>query len=298
MKTSLIITVKNDSQSLYTLLESVASQTVLPNEIVVTYIGSIDQTAHKIRKSLPDIIWIALDSDANRSVGRNVAIHHASHKYILISDAGCVLAPDWVEEMMKGFSRSAVVAGYYDGQYENIFEKCQIPYVLVMPDKVDLNTFLPATRSMGIKKSLWKELGGFCTSARYAEDYLFARKIQNSACAIAVQKKAIVYWRPRKTLASFSRMIFEHAYGDAQNGVFRKKVALLFARYCIGFLLFLLYPPILLIIVPYLLYSILKNYRYVRDIRATYYFPLLQVCADISVLRGTVLGLYSKNTLQ
>ncbi len=314
---SLIITTKNETRTISELLESIANQTRIPDEIIISDASEINSKLQIPNFKRLHIRLIHIDSSANRSVGRNTAIANAKHEHILITDAGCKLKDDWVEQMMKGFSQKQlkerdpslfaqddkilVVAGFYEGTFATIFEQCEIPYALVMPDKLDTKNFLPATRSMGITKTAWKKLGGFNENYRYAEDYDFAKRIQSSKMRIAVVPEAIVYWRPRKNLFSFAKMISEHAYGDAYAGNWRPKVGLIYVRYGIFLALFLLSLSTIFglfffvqIVFAYISFSIVKNYRYVRHWKAMLYLPVLQVVSDIAVMWGALLGFLSK----
>jgi glycosyltransferase involved in cell wall biosynthesis len=300
MKISLIVTTKNEEQSIDALFDSIQDQTHLPDEVIIADADSTDATIRHIQtyaKRLPLSI-ISLPADANRSVGRNRAIEKAKHEHILITDAGCVLHPEWIERMVKGFESNVdVVAGFYQGKATNIFERCIIPYVLVMPDKLNIHTFLPATRSMGMKKSVWKAIGGFDEQHRYAEDYEFARKLQEKKYQIKVIPDAIVYWRPRSTLQKFARMIYEHAYGDGYSHTWRPKVWVIYIRYFL-FLSFLLVFPLVSVLLfgSYLLYSIAKNYRYVSHWKSCFYLPLLQVTSDLAVMWGTLQGIATSSS--
>ncbi|HSW89699.1 MAG TPA: glycosyltransferase [Patescibacteria group bacterium] len=301
MKVSLIITIKNEAD-ISSLLESISKQTIGPDEFVFTDAGGNSEmqsvgwlTKYKNKKT---VRFIDLPADANRSVGRNKAITAAKHEHILITDAGCTLEEHWVERMKEGFEKADVVAGYYAADCKNTFEKCVAPYALVMPDKLNVKTFLPATRSMGITKKVWQEIGKFDEDFRYAEDYALARKIHDSRIKIHVVADAVVYWRPRGNLSSFARMIYEHAYGDAYNKIFRPKVAFIFVRYFffIGLMLLSLYFwPLwfftLQLSIVYIVYSIVKNYRYVRDGRAVFILPVLQILSDLCVMTATAVGL-------
>lgn len=299
---SLIITTKNEGTTISALLDSILKQTVHPHEIIIADAGSSDTTVQQIKsysKKLP-ITLLTLPESANRSVGRNAAIRVASHDIILITDAGCVLDSGWVREMCRPFSDkdTDVVAGFYTGVARNVFELCQIPYVLVMPDRYRKETFLPATRSMGIRKSVWDAMGGFNERYRYAEDYIFARTLRERKYKIVATPSAIVLWKPRRTLVSFFTMIQEHAQGDAYNGAPRGKVVLIFIRYglfvalaVLGMWTQLAWAVLAVMLALYAVYSIQKNYRYIHHPLAGIYLPLLQFTSDVAVLRGTIKGL-------
>ncbi len=305
MNCSLIITTKNEEKSIRKLLDSICGQTKKSTEIIIADAGSIDATRSIIRsyqRKLP-LRLVELDAGTNRAIGRNRAIEAAKYEAILITDAGCELDRHWVEEMLKAFAvpGTQVVAGYYKGYGRNVFERCQIPYVLVMPDRYNPATFLPATRSMGMQKKVWKEMGGFTPAFRYAEDYIFARTLKDKKYKITPAPRAIVTWSARSSLASFSRMIREHAQGDAFSGAWRTKVALVFARYILFLLLllfglfqFTFFYLFVCLFILYLLLSIRKNYHYIREREAFVYLPILQFVSDVDVIFGTLSGLVSR----
>lgn len=295
MKYSLIVTTKNEEKTIAELLDSVAKQSILPNEVIIADAASDDETCEIIEKYNPNFRLELINvGNVNRSIGRNRAIEHAHNDLILITDAGCRLDKNWAHELIitSAKSNSDITAGYYQGVADNVFEACVIPYVLVMPDKVDPVHFLPATRSMAIHKSVWEEMGGFDEKLRYAEDYAFARRLEEAGYKMAMAPKAIVYWQARPTLKQFSRMIYEHARGDGYSHTWRPKVILIFLRYLVSLVLIaigLWYVSLGLIAI-YLAYAIAKNYHYVHHIKALFYLPLLQVTSDLAVMFGTIQG--------
>lgn len=304
MKITFITTVFNEEGTIIKLLESLTNQSHSPDEIIIVDGGSTDQTVSLISKNKLKIKLLA--KKGNRSVGRNEAIKHASGDIIACSDAGNILDKDWLKNITLPFTDESVdvVAGYYKGLSKDIFQKCLIPYVLVMPDKVDPGNFLPATRSVTFRKMIWKRVGGFDEKYSHNEDYVFARQLKKSGAKITFAQNAIVYWLPRNNLRQSFYMFFRFAYGDAQAGIFRPKVIALFFRYAVALLLLGLYtifksPLILnslfLILILYLFWSIQKNYKYVNNWLAVCILPTLQVVSDIAVLTGTVIGILSFN---
>lgn len=306
MKTSLIITVLNEEKSIEAFLDSVLMQSQLPNELIIVDGGSSDKTNerfmnYKSRFNKKKIEAQFIIKKGNRSVGRNEAIKNASGEIILISDAGCILDNNWVNALYKPFndSNTDVVAGYYKGKAKTIFQKCLIPYVLVMPDRVDPENFLPATRSMAIRKSVWKDVGGFPEKFSHNEDYVFALMLTRKKIKILFTDKAIVFWIPRSLPKSAFVMFFRFAFGDAEAQVVRKKVIILFLRYVVGVLLIVavysskslvLFLLLLASLLVYSIWSVVKNYKYVTDLRAIGILPFLQFLSDIAVISGTILG--------
>lgn len=314
MKTSLVVTVFNEEKSIEEFIKSVLSQGRLPDEIIIVDGGSSDQTAAKVKNSCEAGSRFARQisnkklkfkffiKKGNRSVGRNEGIRIATGNIVLSTDAGCILDKRWVEKIIEPFEdrNVDVVAGYYKGRARSTFQKSLVPYVLVMPDKVDPKEFLPATRTMAFKKSIWKKVGGFDEQLSHNEDYVFANKLKKIGAKMVFKKDAIVEWIPQNTYKEAFVMFFRFALGDAESGIGRTSVLLLFARYflCIYFLflsfLYKSFIPFIVIIVSfifYILWSIKKNYRYVGDKRAIKILPLLQLTADGAVLSGTIIGL-------
>ncbi len=298
-----IATVFNEAENINKFLNSIYQQTCLPDEIIIVDGGSTDNTVNIIKKiSQKHSLKIKLlEKRGNRSVGRNLAVKNASCDIILCSDAGCILDRDWVKNITRPFTDNTVdiVAGYYQGRANTIFEKCVIPYALVMPDRVNPHNFLPATRSMAFRKSVWKQLHGFDESLSHNEDYAFSRRLVKYKKKIIFVQNAVVEWLPPQNIKTFTKMIFRFALGDSQAGIFRPKVGLIFLRYLLLILLLInlmTYSNIALLvfiiaaILFYLIWSFSKNFKYVNDLRALYILPVLQVVSDLSVILGTLWG--------
>src|ERR1035437_9124868 len=216
LKTSLICTVFNEEKTVTQFLESVDNQSRLPGEIIIVDGGSTDNTVAKISnfKSKKKLNLRTFIKKGNRSVGRNLGIKRAKGNIIVSSDSGCVLDKNWLEEIVKPFKdkKVDVVAGFYKGIANNIFQKSLIPYVLIMEDKVDEKEFLPATRSMAFRKIVWEKIGGFDERFSHNEDYVFANKIKKANFKINFAKKALVYWTPRKNLKEAFIMFLRFAF--------------------------------------------------------------------------------------
>lgn len=262
--------------------------------------------------------------NGNRSVGRNYGVEKASGDLIAFTDAGCRPDLAWLKELELAMQRSRnksgmttkhiVVAGYYYGLPATPFEEAVVPYSLVMPERVNPKTFLPSTRSMLISKKLFLELGGFDEKLSDNEDFALARKIksQKSKVKIILAKKARVGWYPRKNLREFVMMIYRFARGDARARILRPKVSLIYLRYLFLIIFSCLYLASqckmqnaqcqnwnliiwyllgiwILLFGIYSLWSIRKNYRYVKN--GWYYLPVLQIASDLAVMIGTIRGL-------
>lgn len=301
MKVSLVITVLNEEETITSLLESIFSQTKKPDEVIIVDGGSKDKTIQKIREHKEKLdkkgfIRVIEKKGANRPVGRNLGIEAAKEDIIAITDAGCVLDKRWIEEITDPFNDSdvEVVSGYYKTMASSVFEKCLATYALVMPERINPKEFLPSARSMAIRKSTWRDAGGFPENFPFNEDYVFAHTLKRLGENFYFTKKAIVYWKPRENIQKAFLMFFYFAKGDANAYIFRPKVILIFLRYTIGVLLLFKSLVFSLLIILYFIWAILKNYRYVKEWQAFLFLPLLQIASDVAVIAGTIWGTLKK----
>lgn len=303
VKVSIIITVLNEENTISDLIYSLKNQTLLPFEVVIVDGGSTDKTWEKLQKISK--LWSVVKTyqrPGNRSTGRNFGVTQSKGQIIAFTDAGCLPHDNWLQELTKPFNNisTQVVSGYYEGTPKNIFEKCLIPYVLVMPDRIT-SDFLPSTRSMAIRKKYFINNGAFNENCDPSEDFEFATRLRKRGTQFVFEPKAIVSWEPRKTLKDSFSMFFRFAAGDIIAGIIRPKVKLMFIRYFIYiYLMFLaneisfLWPIVLLIGLIYLLWSIKKNYRYVNHPLSFFWLPVLQITSDIAVLIGSFTGFLVK----
>lgn len=302
-KVTLITTVKNEEKTIENFLESVAKQTKKPTEVVIVDGGSNDSTVQKLKvisKKLKLQIRI-IKKRGNRSVGRNTAIKASIYPIIAVTDAGCILNHNWLEKITKPFERQEVdvVAGFYRPITYGVFEKCLATYTCVMPDKLKKKNFLPSSRSVSFRKLAWERVGGYPENLDTCEDLVFDKRLKQAGMKFITVPQAIVYWPQRKNILAAAAQFFSYAHGDGKARYFRWSTPFLFGRYTLGaaLLLFIiktktyeLLSLVLLLLVVYLVWSIQKNYKYVKNWKAFFYLPLLQFVSDICVLLGTTIG--------
>lgn len=311
MKASLAITVLNEEKTIESLLSSILTQSVLPDEIVIVDGGSADRTVKMIKQFQSDFPYLQkalrllVKPGVNRPKGRNISLETASNEIIAITDAGCELHKDWFKNIIKLFKDPfvEVVSGFYSYKSTSIFDKCLVPYVLVMPDRVNTSEFLAATRSMAIRKTLWRKAGGFPEQFPRNEDYVFAIRLKKMGKKFHFVRGAIVYWIPRENLYKAFLMFSSFARGDMETRIIRPKVILLFVRYATGVIMviaffftkfYVILGSLFLVFCLYISWSIAKSYKYVQDWRAIFLLPVIQLTADIAVIIGSIRGVFGK----
>ena len=306
MKISVIVTVLNESEMIGVLLLGLLSQTHQPSEVIIVDAGSTDATVQLIKvfqKKHPRFPLKLVVKEGNRSVGRNFGIKLAKNEWIAITDAGCMPHADWLEKLAQAATQDQAegVAGYYDAAPETAFQAAVVPYMLVMPDRVNPAHFLPATRSMMLKKKAWQVVGGFDESLTLSEDYDFAHRLEQAQFKFAFAQEAKVAWWPIETIKDFYQTVMGMAQSDARAGITRIKSYLIFCRYLIFlFLTIVFFCPHWLLSVAftvactgiYSFWAMWKNAQYLD--KNWYYLPALQIVSDFGVMMGTIKGKFTR----
>ncbi len=305
MKASFITTILNEEKFIDSFLDSVAKQTKKPEEVIIVDAGSQDETIEKIKqwqKKLP--IRLIIKPGFNRSQGRNLAIKKAKNKIIAVSDAGCILNPNWLKEITSPLKKKgiSVVAGNYQPIAKTPFQKCLAFYTCADLYQKNKNRFLPSSRSLAFKKTAWEKVGGYPKNLNYCEDLIFDQKLKKAKFSFYFAPKAIVYWPQRKTPKQAFKQFYNYAFGDGQ--VFFSplqahsvKIGLIFLRYLVGLLIFGLatkYPiwrPIFAsLFLAYLAWPIIKTRKTLSG-SALFFSPLIQLLSDFAVMLGTIRGI-------
>jgi glycosyltransferase involved in cell wall biosynthesis len=240
---SLISTVVNEEDNLRLLLDSVARQTLPPDEIVVVDGGSSDRTVailHEYSERLP--LRVIVEPGCNISAGRNRAIHEARGHIIAVIDAGVVLVPEWLACITRPLREDPTVrvaAGWFEADPHTIFEAALGAATLPHVREIVPHTFLPSSRSVAFRKAVWASVGGYPEWIDYCEDLIFDLRLKQTAAPFAFEPRAVVHFRPRPTLAAYYRQYYRYARGDGKADLWRR-------RHLIRYLTYLAAAPALL----------------------------------------------------
>ena len=241
MRISVIVTVKNEAQNIHRLLDSLAVQTRAPDEIIVCDGGSTDGTLATLRAEARLPLKIIVRPDTNISQGRNAAITEATGKIIASTDAGVVLAPEWLNELATPFDKGDSgelggirgVAGFFLPDPQTAFEVAMGATVLPQLAEIRPETFLPSSRSVAFRKEAWQAVGGYPEWLDYCEDLIFDLALRKRFGPFAFASKAIAYFRPRGSLRAFFRQYYQYARGDGKADLFRRRHAVRYLTYLV-----------------------------------------------------------------
>lgn len=235
---SVIATVLNEGDSIRGLLDSLCQQTRPADEIVIADGGSTDQTVpilNEYRERLP--LRVLVVPGANISAGRNRAIEAASGEIIASTDAGVILAPDWLEQITRPLLEDDTVevsAGFFQAEPRSVFETALGATTLPLADEIDPETFLPSSRSVAFRKSAWERVGGYPEWLDYCEDLIFDLRLKRTSAPQVFVPGAVAWFRPRKTLRAFYRQYYFYARGDGKADLWRKRHAVRYGTYLLA----------------------------------------------------------------
>jgi glycosyltransferase involved in cell wall biosynthesis len=174
---------------------------------------------------------------ANISSGRNIAIKNAKSKFICVSDAGCKLSPDWIEEISKYFMNvPANITVCSGGGSASPAQSADI----IMADNCAENKFVAGKRSC-------IESGADCCTAAdiaagtitggynfpYIENFLQACL---AVCVLPVKSEiSHPKYMPSSRNISFAKAAWEKAGGYPQNMDFGEDMRFNFNLKALGY---------------------------------------------------------------
>lgn len=309
---SVIATVKNEAQTVHRLLDSLATQTRPPDEVVIVDGGSTDGTVEVLEEyttggDLP--LKVLVRPGTNISQGRNVAIAEATGEIIASTDAGVRLSPNWLDELVKPLEKDRelyVVSGFFLPDPQTVFETALGATVLPVLADVNPDKFLPSSRSVAFRKEAWERVGGYPEWLDYCEDLVFDFKLRELG-PFAFAPRAVAYFRPRKSLIAFFKQYYRYARGDGKADLWRLRHAIRYSTYLIAvpaiFILGLWRTPLwwLLFLVagalmfwtPYKrLRPMIKGYSFADKIKAALWVPVIRVTGDVAKMIGYPVGVF------
>ena len=231
MKVSLVVTVKDAAGTIDRFLESVRAQTLAPDEIVVVDRGSTDGTLGILRAD--DVVLLEAPA-ASIGRGRNLAIEVATHDMIAVSEADCVLAPDWLEHLAQALEAGADVAmGYYRPIARTLFETAAGAIAAPEPHEIDEARFMPSSRSIGFRRDMFERTGGYPEWLESGEDLYLDHRLRDLYADMRFVPEAVAHWRIRPSLGQTFRQYFSYAEGDGRAGMYPERHLVRFTAYSV-----------------------------------------------------------------
>ena len=225
MKLSVIIPCARSIGTLPVQLDALARQTWNgPWEVIISDNGptpGLSELIESYRDKLPGLTLIDSSDRSGASHARNVAAEIATGDYLLFCDADDMVADDWVATLAQSLCDHDFVASRL------VVEKINEPWVVASRPMI-LETqrdglmnflgFLPwaGAGTLGIKRSIYLDAGGFDESLSALEDVDFCWRVQLANTPLHFERNAEIHYRLRADLSG----IYRQAAFYAEHQVF------------------------------------------------------------------------------
>jgi|GEM_PF-114776 len=169
---------------------------------------------------VPDL-QVVPTAGCNISEGRNIGIRRSRNNLIAVTDAGCRLAGNWLEEITRPLREDGsvgAVVGAVVADPRSPFERCAGLCCLSGTHGDILSIAKGSARSLAFRKSAWERGGRFPPWLPIGEDSFFIRSLEKSS-RLVVNPKAEVYWRPRPNCRGILKQFFRYAQAAARTGM-------------------------------------------------------------------------------
>lgn len=216
---SVIVPAYNAELTIDQCLEALARQTVPREiyEIIVVDDGSSDGTRSRV-EAHPGV-HVLTQANAGPATARNLGVQHALGEIVLFTDADCVPAGDWIEQMAAPFhdpgvvgvkgayltDQRSVVARFVQIEYEDKYDRmAQEQYI----DFID-------TYAAGYRRDVFLANGGFDPAFPTAsvEDQEFSfRLARQGHQMVFVPMARVCHLRHAATLTAYWRKKFKIGY--------------------------------------------------------------------------------------
>jgi len=311
-KVSVTIPVKNEANSIISLLDSLFLQTRKPDEVVIVDAGSKDETANIIKAYIERRypIKLVLVNHAFPGKARNIAIENASGEIIAMTDAGTIVDKNWLKELIKPLENNPqidFVWGGYRPMLDSFFQKYQA-FVLLSPPRKFGSDFLRygSFISMAARKKIWESIGKFPENLRACEDMVMRKKIEESNLVTTIVPEAKVFWWLSPNFWAMLKKIFVYSKNRVKANINLGYLWKVFGFYCLIILGFVagLFRFFLALLVLVSLVRVAKKIRREElEIKKIFWNPLrwfvvmvMMVTADLIAVAGFLNGFILRNT--
>lgn len=222
---TVVVCVKDDPR-IYRLIESLVNQT-MPKEryeiIVVENGSSMFSNVVEFEKS----VRYLHTSTANRAAARNIGMRAARGQLLLMTDADCIAAPDWIERMSERLADGSF--GIVGGAIRKYRPKSLTQrYGITVADGQRQLSYLPAlplpyvvSANAGYISTLVREAGGFDEAFESGEDVDICYRLGLNGCTVGIVPEAVIWHEDRPSIA-------DHFHRFRHYAIYQ---VLLFAKY-------------------------------------------------------------------
>ena len=217
MKYSFIIPVFNRPDEVDELLESLTHQTLRDFEVVVVEDGS-DVPCRDVVERYADRLQVHYYDKPNSGPGqtRNYGVERAEGDYVLILDSDVVLPEGYLQAVDHELAATPCDAFGGPDRAHASFSKMQkaINYAMtsffttggIRGGKKKMDKFYPRSFNMGVRRTVFQELGGF-SAMRFGEAIDFSTRLIRSGHVSRLFQSAWVWHKRRTDLRKFFKQV-------------------------------------------------------------------------------------------
>ena len=217
MEVSVVVPARNAATTIGECLQGLLAQTSPRerHEVIVVDDGSSDQTRQVVGEWRVKLVE---QEPAGPAAARNRGVQDARGNILLFTDADCVPAPDWIEEMVRPFQDQDVVGvkGAYRTRQGGLlprFVQCEYEERYERMARSREIDFID-TYSAGYRREVFVGAGGFDTAYTNAsvEDQELSFRLAQQGHRMVFNPQAVVHHRHPETLRAYFRRKFNVGY--------------------------------------------------------------------------------------
>lgn len=228
---SIIVPVYNRPEEVDELLQSLTKQTLKDMEVVVVEDGSTrpcDDVVRRYAGELP----LRYYAKANSGPGltRNYGAEHSQGDFLIFLDSDCVLPPGFLQAVDDELSKHPCDAWGGPDKAHDSFTQVQKAISYSMTSFLTTGgirggrrqmdrKFYPRSFNLGIRSSLFRQLGGF-SSMRFGEDIDLSLRIYESGATCRLFPDAWVWHKRRTDFRKFFKQV--HNSGIARINLWKR----------------------------------------------------------------------------
>lgn len=215
---SIIIPVYNRPQEVRELLETLLEQTSRDFEVIIVEDGSSEKCDTIVREysdRLP--VTYYEKENGGPAAARNYGAAKAKGEWLIFFDSDCLIPENYIANATKELNtRDCQLFGGADRSHPS-FTPLQkaIDYSMtsilttggIRGNKKSADKFYPRTFNMGIKKEVFRQIGGF-SNMRFGEDVDFSYKVKEGGYDSRLFEENWVYHKRRNTFRTFFKQVF------------------------------------------------------------------------------------------
>jgi len=237
---SIITPTYNRADELKHLYRSIIQQSIDLGilEFIISDDGSTDSTKSMVEKWIQNSeISIKFITQKNQGPGaaRNHGMMVAEGDLFLFIDSDCEAHPDWIKIIYNEYQQDSFDAFGGPDRAKDDFSVLQKSIDFSMTSFFTtggmrghsegmLAKFFPRTHNMGIRRSIYDQIGGF-GGLRHGQDIEFSNRIRKSGARIKFLINAIVFHRRRTSINQFFKQVFN--WGVARVNLGKIDIAML-----------------------------------------------------------------------